>query len=428
MAMSRLRLPGLPSSDPIGDVRRRAHAAGGNPLFHRWWLWPLAAYVVIRLIDAAMIAVASLHAGVPIDPLTGSPIAHSYVGPTPPPSGYLTTATNWDGLWYWEIAHKGYPTELPRDESGSVRQNVWAFFPLYPMTVRLVMALTGLGFPLAAVMVSLVGGGVATVLVYRLIAPVTDRLGARAAIVLLNTFICAPVLQVAYTEGMALALLVAVLLAFQTRRSGLTAVLVLLLSLTRGVVLPLAAVFAIYAALRWRRGSSRRDVLSTGALAIWAVATSFLWPAIAGFTTGEPRAYLLTQAAWNPEVSTLAVLRSVDRFSPDGGGRWIGIVLVAALSAAVVLVLTAGQRHPLLRLWSGTYALYLLTAVDWNPTAIRYYLLAIPGVWALVYPDSGWPTRRRIGVAATVGLLGLVTQWWWIRYSLTISPEFYQLP
>lgn len=431
MAMSRPRLPGLSSSTQDGEVegqaQHRPHPDGGHPLSHRWWLWPLVAYALIRVADAVMIAIASLHAGGAINPVTGTPLAESYGGLTAPP-GYLTTATNWDGHWYWQIAENGYPSELPRDASGNVRQNVWAFFPLYPMTVRLLMAVTGLGFPLAAVLVSLVAGGVATVLVYRLIAPVTDRLGARLATVVLNTFVCAPVLQIAYTEALALALLVAALLAFQARRSALTAVLVLILSLTRAVVLPLAAVFAIYAVVRWRRGSSRAEVIQTAALAIWAMATTFLWPAIAALTTGERKAYLLTQAAWNPDIATLPVLRFIDRVTPDTSGPWIAVVLVVATTVGLVLVLTAGQRHQLLKLWAGTYTLYLLAAVDWNTTSIRYFLLAIPGVWALTDPDITMPRRRRIWIVGAVGLLGLATQWWWIRYSLTISPEFYQLP
>jgi hypothetical protein len=427
MGMSRPQPPELSSSTEDQAVEGRPQLGEGDPLSHRWWLWPLAAFILIRLADAVMIAIASQHAEGGVNPLTGAPLDDSYGGATAPP-GYLTTATNWDGQWYWQIADKGYPTELPRDASGDVRQNVWAFFPLYPMTVRLIMAVTGLGFPLAAVMVSLVAGSVATLLLYRLVAPVTDRLGARLLVVILNTFVCAPVFQIAYTEGMALALLVATLLAFQRRRTGLTAVLVLLLALTRAVVLPLAAVLAISAVVGWRRGARRKELIQTLTLATWAMATTFLWPAIAALTTGEPKAYLLTQAAWNPEVARLPVLRFIDRTSAEVGGPWVGIVLVALSTMGVVWALTVGQRHGLLRLWSGTYALYLLSAVDWNPTAIRYFLLAIPAVWAPTDPSTGWPSRHRAWIAGAVGLVGLTTQWWWIRYSLTISPEFYQLP
>jgi len=427
MGTSRLRL--LAASSPaveLSDGRESVHGEN-RPLPYRWWLWPLAAYLLFRIADAVMIVIASHHAGGGINPLTGTPLDHSFGGATAP-RGYLTTATNWDGQWYWQVAERGYPHELPRNSSGDVQQNVWAFFPAYPITVRLIMTVTGLSFPLAAVMVSLLAGAAATLLVYRLISPVTDLLGARLAVVVLNTFVCAPAFQIAYTEGMALALLVAALLAFRARRFRLTAVLVLILSLTRAVVLPLAGVFAIYALVGWRRGSSRTEVVKTVGLAVWAGTTTFLWPAIAGLTTGEPKAYLLTQASWNPDIATLPILRFIDRVSPHAAGPWVGVVLVVAATVGVVLALTAGQKLLLLKVWSGTYALYLLAAVDWNSTTIRYFLLAIPGIWAPTDPSTGWPRRHRIWIVAVAGLLGLATQWWWIRYSLTISPEFYQIP
>jgi hypothetical protein len=387
----------------------------------------LAAYLLIRLADAVMILVASHHAGPAINQHTGTPLNHAYGGGIAP-SGYLTTATNWDGQWYWEIADRGYPAELPRDPSGNVLQNPWAFFPAYPMTVRLIMAATGLGFPVAAVLVSLVAGAVATLLVYRLLAPVTDRLGARLLVVMLNTFICAPVFQIAYTEGLAFALLVAALLAFRARRLALTAALVLALSLTRAVVLPLGAVFAILSVAQWRRGASRKEVIQTSALAAWTTATTFLWPAIAGLVTGEPKAYLLTQASWNPDVATLPVLRFIGRVSTAGGGPLIGGALALVAITGVVAVLITGQRQELLRWWTGIYALYLLAALDWNSTIIRYFLLAVPALWAPTDPSKDWPRGHRIVMVAGVAVVGLATQWWWIRYSLTISREFYQVP
>jgi hypothetical protein len=374
-----------------------------------------------------MIILASQHAGPLVNARTGTPLDHSYSGGIAP-SGYLTTATNWDGQWYWQIADRGYPAQLPRDASGAVRQNPWAFFPAYPMTVRLVMSATRLGFPITAVLVSLIGGAVATLLVYRLVAPVTDRLGARLLVIILNTFICAPVFQIAYTEAMAFALLAATLLALQSRRLALTAVLVLALSLTRAVVLPLAAVFAIVAVVRWRRGAGAKEVIQSSALAIWALATSFLWPAVAGLVTGEPKAYLLTQQAWNPNVATLPVLRFVGRVSQAGWWPWIGGALALIVIVGVVSLLIAGQPQQLMRLWTGIYSLYLLAALDWNSTIIRYFLLAVPAVWAPTRPDTGWPARQRIWISTAAGVAGLAMQWWWIRYSLTISPEFYQVP
>lgn len=423
------RRSGLLDSTSSADREVESSGVDGqsSALFRHWWVWPLAAYLLLRLADAIMIVLASQHAGPALNRWTDTPLDHTFDGGTAPP-GYLKTATNWDGQWYWQIADRGYPARLPRDTSRVVHQSPWAFFPGYPMTVRLIMAATGLGFPLAAVLVSLVGGAVATILVYRLVAPVTDRLGGRLLVIILNTFVCAPVFQIAYTEGMAFALLAGILLALNSRRFTLTAVLILALSLTRAVVLPLAAVIAIVSVRRWRRGASAKEVVQSSALAVWALVTSFLWPAIAALVTGEPKAYLLTQQSWNSHVATLPVLRFIDRLTQTGLGPWMGSAVALVAIVGVVLVMIAGQRQQLLRLWTGVYSLYLLAALDWNSTIIRYFMLAVPAVWGPTHPETGWPTRHRVWIAAGVAVVGLAMQWWWIRYSLTISPQFYQVP
>ena len=71
----------------------------------------------------------------------------------------------WDGSWYREIAENGYPVPLPVDPStGAVSQNAWAFYPAFPLLSRLLMSVTGLGFPVVASTLALVCGAGAAVL------------------------------------------------------------------------------------------------------------------------------------------------------------------------------------------------------------------------------------------------------------------------
>ena len=57
----------------------------------------------------------------------------------------------WDGYWYWNIASEGYhvPETLTPDHFGNV-----AFFPGYPLTVRLFHSLTGLDGAISLLIVS----------------------------------------------------------------------------------------------------------------------------------------------------------------------------------------------------------------------------------------------------------------------------------
>jgi hypothetical protein len=99
-------------------------------------------------------------------------LPHAWVQPVPgylPPTGNVWFQAlwgpwaHWDGYWYLSIAHLGY----------TGRPLASAFFPLYPMVVRLLG-----GTVLAGVLVSLASFLGAAILLYRLTAAV---LSPRAA-------------------------------------------------------------------------------------------------------------------------------------------------------------------------------------------------------------------------------------------------------
>ncbi len=102
--------------------------------------------------------------------------------------------------------------------------------------------------------------------------------------------------------------------------------------------------------------------------------------------------------------------------------------LLALVFAAVVLrVVTLRQPDPTLRTWSAVYAAYILLATDWNPSGLRYYLLALPAFWSLTVPGLSSP-RSRIAGAAVLATVGLLSQWWWIRSVLTLTGDVTQVP
>ena len=96
----------------------------------------LAAYAVSRLIAAIVIQGAARLAQNPAG-----------VGDLHP--DYWDLVVIWDGDWYRQIAQRGYPDGLPLNEFGRVDYNSWAFFPLFPLLLRVVMT-TGLPFSVAA--------------------------------------------------------------------------------------------------------------------------------------------------------------------------------------------------------------------------------------------------------------------------------------
>ena len=141
----------------------------------------------------------------------------------------------WDSVWFMAIADGGY--------GGGARE---AFFPLYPLLVRIV------GAPLGS---ALVGGalvstallGVALVLLHRLVALDHDRAVARNAVLVTALFPMSFFFSAVYSESLFLALSIGAVYAARRERWAWAGALGLLAATTRsaGVLLlvPLAMIY-----------------------------------------------------------------------------------------------------------------------------------------------------------------------------------------
>jgi hypothetical protein len=350
---------------------------------------------------------------------------------TPPGYSYGHAITYWDGGWYRQIAQHGYPAHLPV-QHGFVHQSAWAFYPLYPALVRLVMA-TGMSYDVAAPAVSLLCGAAAMCLLYRMLMSSTGRFNAGLAVLALCTYPAAVLFQSAYTESLALLLVLACLWCLRERRYAPLVAPALLLALARPVVLPLAVVIGVHWLVRWR---SRRDDpflrREARVLAVTGVltATSFLlWPAIAALRTGRLNAYFVTAKAWDSRrdhgwPSWLMMLAHGDR------PGLAAVVVVVVLTLGVVLVRRAAGVWGLeLRCWAGAYALFLLAATMTTTSIVRYAMLAIVPWWP--FPDLGRTVssdRRRFGLALAVACVGVVGQVLWMRWFFVLSPSWRSYP
>ena len=147
---------------------------------------------------------------------------------------------------------------------GLVQQNAWAFFPLYPLLVRGVMTVTGGSWAVVAPTVSLLAGAGAMLLVHRSVVRGAPRaVAARpglplATVLLVSVFPTSVVLQVGYTEALALLLVAAALLAVVSRRYGWACLAVLAYSL--GMTTVVLFIVSRFAGLRVREGDERQGL------------------------------------------------------------------------------------------------------------------------------------------------------------------------
>lgn len=400
---------------------RTHHVPGEAEL--AWWrrpsLWiPLGVYAISRVVVFVMVLVAQrqqIAMGIGIDYIR-------ILYPSPAAPGYLTTMTNWDGQWYREIATNGYPVVLPRDAFGRVDMNVWAFWPLYPMLVGLVMKATGLPFIVVGPILAMLIGAVAVWLLFKLVDEAVGRWEAIVVTVAICFYMAAPVLSASYTESTALLIVVLILMAIRANRYWTTAALMLLLALTRNIVLAMVPVMIAHAVVSHRShdegGHPRRRRLGMVALIAWTGALTLLWPKIAAYVTGNPKAYEETLLPWRINATEIKVgewwALAYQQFGLLGQA---GAVAAVVVYAWFMLSWRAWRWGPEIWGWAGAYPAYMILVINTSPSRVRYAILAFPFALVIAWFLKLRPWRRwRWWGLGGVAVAGVLFQWYWLEH------------
>lgn len=358
----------------------------------------------------------------------------SRFGPHPAVS---TLLLGWDAQWYWFIAVHGYPAALPVDASGDVTQNAWAFMPVYPYLVRLLGG-DGVGWTVAAVVVSLVAGYLACLVLHRLLRDRLDGPSAMWAVVFFASAPLAAVFQIGYAEALFLLLLLLALWCVSRRRYAWLYLLLPVMGFTRPGVLAFALFLGLHGVARWV--ARRREPLPVAhivhivALGALACAAGFAWPAIAGAVTGRPDAYLATELSWRRdwvgEDGGFVPLQGFwDAagfwFRTWGPGELVGHVVLVVLVAGCAALLLFDRRVRRLgvdvRLWCASYLAYLL-AVFFPQSSLFRLLLPLSPLWGAVAAVRSTAWRVGVLIACVAG------QWWWIHTMYALGNTFWQIP
>ena len=372
----------------------------------------LAAYALCRIFSVVLLTIVSRYQ---------APV--NWTGPHP---DYFSMTVLWDGFWYRQIAEVGYPAALPIDAvTGAVHENAWAFYPAFPMMARGLMAVTGLGFPVAGSTLALVlGFGAAGVMGLLL----RDRVGPRVALAAVAVYSAGPVspsLQIAYTESLAILLLCGFLWAISKERWIVAAGLGLLIGVTRAMALPLAIVALVAVFLRWRRRGEDPITAREGWSALAALgscgAAGLMWPAIVGVAMGSPTAYTNTMGAWSVGGSVQLLRPWLEYVGQPWNAVKVGLAL--ALIVAMTIGPWAARLGTELRTWTLAYAGYLIL-VDAPSTSLFRHLLPLFPLTVIAI-GGGWRDRPARLMAWRTGfliLVGLAGQVWWVWALLRFVP------
>ena len=381
------RVPDLTSPGVNSGAWHRMASAGARVARWPWWIQVAGLYLAARLVSAWIFMAAALHQGV--NPWF------------PAKPDYWLFVNIWDARWYGEVLQNGYPEVLPTDAAGSVQENAWAFYALFPMLGRVVAGVTGMDPALALTLIATVCGLAAALVVYSLFRHKGSHLTALWGTIFFATFPVSPVLQVPYAESLNLLLLAAALLLVVRRRYLWAMPVVVLMCLSRPTGVPFAAMVGLLFLYRvWQRRTARRqgdDGLGSGAVQagavqhsnpeLWSLAgltavsgiSALLWPAIAWAATGDIQAYTKTESVWRGG--------DLVPFKPwfDSGillfGPELGVVAPFVFVAAFVLVMMSRPVRALgleLRLWCACYLGYLLIFLHPQTSTFRMLLPLFP--------------------------------------------------
>ncbi|GIE27354.1 membrane protein [Actinoplanes italicus] len=245
----------------------------------------------------------------------------------------------WDAGWFLRVAVDGYPEGYTYSATGQLEGNELAFFPVYPMLIRLGAAI---GFePSTAALVVAWLASVGAAVALHLLG--TSLYGKRAGWALVAICCSAPasvVLSMAYSESLYIALVAGMFAAAHRRVWWAAGLLGLLTALSRptGAAAALALAVAAILALRHDDGQPKWKPFTAAAAALAGVPLYLGWVA---YRVGDLTAWFKIQTAgWGTSFDygsstgkfLWTTLRSGDGWIPMS----VALILLVALAAAGV--------------------------------------------------------------------------------------------
>jgi hypothetical protein len=339
---------------------------------------PTAIYVVSRLVTVAAMAVAAR-------------IGHiSFAG----------AVDRWDSRWFLRAAANGWPQHLVTVH-GHVTGTTIAFFPVFPLAIRVIAHLSGASLLLTGAVLSSVTGLTAMVAVWFLVRQYAGSAAADRATLLLALFPGAFVFSLVYAEGIVITLVALGLWALRQQRWLLAGVAGALATATSPVALAFGVSCLWVAVVHLRRERSWRALVTPALVPTGFVGYQlWLWR-----HTGNLGAWRLTErGGWHSYLSLGYPLHVASRFLTLTSTANMNVVVagtaVAVVGAAVAL--RDRQPAPIVLYGLTVAALALLTApVGLRP---RFVLDAFPLVVALGVRLRG----RWFHVAVVISAVALV--------------------
>ncbi|MGZ4149419.1 MAG: mannosyltransferase family protein [Actinomycetota bacterium] len=378
---------------------------GGSPRIRDGLREVTIAFLGVRLLLFALAAFGAGLVALPPDQPTSVPGWPAHM-PTVGWQALFTATERQDALWFLRIATAGY-----RPQDGSA-----AFFPLYPLAVRILDAVPGIGPLGAALLVANAACFGALLVLHALTRLELGAEAARRTVLFQALFPTAFFLMAPYTEPLFLLLSIAAFWCARRGRWGWAAVMGAGAAATRSIGLLLIPALAVEAIAQWRRreGPLLPRLLAAAAIGVGPAVYFIYW----GLREGNPYAPLDAQRNWSRHPTSLltTVTRAVS-LAVQYRSWWLVDLTVVTLAVAGVIV--AARKVPLAyTVYAGASILLPLTFPFWDRPLLsmpRFVVVLFPAMWGFaIAAEKKRPPETAILVAfaAGYGLLAVLFMNW----------------
>ena len=312
----------------------------------------------------------------------------------------------WDAVHYLDIATQGYQgTDM-------------AFFPLYPLLIRIVGSLLG-NHLVAGLLISNVSFFFGLLYLYKLLEREYDRAVARRAIFYASIFPTAVFFSAVYPESLFFVLTVASFYYMRTRAWGLAALLGFFAALTRveGVLLIVPFIIEWSAQDRPLRPGALYD-LAAGLLIPLGLSVymAYLW-----VLRADPLYFSHVQIHWNRHFAMpwVSVANAFGKASHATGGQVVANQMLEIAFTFLMIAVLLGGWHRLRPSYIAYMALSILVPMSTsNLMSMPRFALVLFPMFAILARWGERPWANNVILAFSLPLLGLFTvlfaDWYWV--------------
>lgn len=312
----------------------------------------------------------------------------------------------WDAVHYLDIATQGY------------QGTNMAFFPLFPLLIRLVGSLAG-NHLVAGLLISNISFFIGLLYLYKLLQYEYDRAVARRAIFYVSIFPTSVYFNAVYTESLFFMLTVASFYYMRSRMWWLAGILGFFAALTRVEGVLLVVPFVIEWLARYRTTPLRglHNLIPAALIPLGlSLYMAYLW-----VLRADPLYFSHVQIHWNRQLAWpwVSIINAFTKLGHATTGTIVATQALELAFTALIIAVLLGGWHSLRPSYIAYMALSVLIPMSTsNLMSMPRFALVLFPMFAILARWGSRPWVNNVILAFSLPLLGLFTvlftNWYWV--------------